>query len=126
MLLRHARPRVKKYYACFENTDWFRTSDVSSLPDEGSNAKIWFGPYSVTGLPDGLLSNQKFQFGRVLLWKIWVYFMTIWSILWPLGICCGNWAYFSLFLTKKNLATSSLGNWISFTSLFKLWPGRLE
>jgi hypothetical protein len=68
------------------------------------------------------------KFGWVLLWKIVVYFMTIWSILrpleifyghlvyftaignilWPFGIFCGNLVYFFpvlVFWTKKNLAT---------------------
>jgi hypothetical protein len=37
------------------------------------------------------------KFRRVLLWKILVYFMTIWSILRPLEIFCGNLVYFSPF-----------------------------
>jgi hypothetical protein len=37
------------------------------------------------------------KFCRVLLWKILVYFMTIWSILQPFGIFCGNLVYFSPF-----------------------------
>jgi hypothetical protein len=59
------------------------------------------------GLPDGLFSNQKSQFGYilgVLQWKILEYFMTIWSILrpfgnisWPFGIFCGHLVYFSPF-----------------------------
>jgi hypothetical protein len=36
------------------------------------------------------------NFWRVLQWKI-VYFMDIWSILQPFGICCGNSVYFSPF-----------------------------
>jgi hypothetical protein len=34
------------------------------------------------------------KFGRVLLWKILVYFMTIWSILRPLEILYGHLVYF--------------------------------
>jgi hypothetical protein len=37
------------------------------------------------------------KFCRVLLWKILVYFMTIWSVLWPFGIFCGTLVYFSPF-----------------------------
>jgi hypothetical protein len=51
----------------------------------------------VSGLPDGLFSNQKTTLGkfwRFLLWKILVYFMTIWSILWPLEIFYGHLVYF--------------------------------
>jgi hypothetical protein len=55
-------------------------------------------------LPDGLLSNQKFQFGEIL--EVFemedagihingpsvylIYFMAIWYILWPLGIFYGH------------------------------------
>jgi hypothetical protein len=34
------------------------------------------------------------KFWRVLLWNILVYFMTIWSILWPLEIFYGHLVYF--------------------------------
>jgi hypothetical protein len=69
-------------------------------------------------LPDGLLSNQKSQFGKILeclamenlgiFCDHLVYFTAIGNILWPFGIFCGHLAYFSHFLvfcTKKNLAT---------------------
>jgi hypothetical protein len=59
--------------------------------------------------------NPNFgKFGRVLQWKILVYFMTIWSILRPLEIFYGHLVYFAViwyifpvfaFCTKKNLAT---------------------
>jgi hypothetical protein len=54
------------------------------------------------------------KFWRVLLWKMLVYFMTIWSILRPLEILYGHLVYFVViwyifpvlvFWTKKNLAT---------------------
>jgi hypothetical protein len=56
------------------------------------------------------------KFWRVLQWKMWVYFMNIWSILWPLiysmiirYIFCGNLVHFFTFWyivgTRKNLAT---------------------
>jgi hypothetical protein len=52
------------------------------------------------------------KFWRVLLWKILVYFMTIWSTLQPLEIFyghfvffCGNLVYFPPILDQKNLAT---------------------
>jgi hypothetical protein len=71
------------------------------------------------GLPDGLFSYQKYQFGYilgVLKWKMLVYFITIWNILrlfsihtlWPFGIVCVHLVYFPTFLVycvKKNLAT---------------------
>jgi hypothetical protein len=59
-----------------------------------------------TGLPDGLFSNQQSQFGKILEGlAMLVYFMTIWSILWPLeifymwpfGIFCGNLVFFPRF-----------------------------
>jgi hypothetical protein len=46
--------------------------------------KDGFQAYSTPGLPDGIFSNQKSQFGyfwRVLDWKMSVYFSTIWPIL---------------------------------------------
>jgi hypothetical protein len=69
----------------------------------------------LSGLPDGLFSNQKSHFGkfwRALEWKILEffydklgYFTAIWYTLWPFGICslwpfgivCGNLVYFSRF-----------------------------
>jgi hypothetical protein len=41
------------------------------------------------GLPDGLFSNQKSQFGQILEdldWQMFKYFMAIWNILWRFGI----------------------------------------
>jgi hypothetical protein len=62
---------------------------------------------SLTGLPDGIFSDQKSQFGkfwRALQWKMYVlYFMDIWltlrtfnniHVLHPLGIFCGYLVYF--------------------------------
>jgi hypothetical protein len=50
------------------------------------------------GLPDGLFSNPKIpilgKVWRVLLWKILVYFMIIWSILLLLEIFYGHLVYF--------------------------------
>jgi hypothetical protein len=48
-------------------------------------------------LPDGLFSNQNPILGKflmVLKWKVLVYFMPIWSVLWPFGISYGNLVYF--------------------------------
>jgi hypothetical protein len=50
-----------------------------------------------SGLPDGLFSNQNPNLGkfwRVLLWKILLYFMTIWPILRQLEILYGHLTYF--------------------------------
>jgi hypothetical protein len=70
-----------------------------------------------TGLPDGLFSNQKSQFGkksRSSDWKMLIYFTAIWNILWTFGIFNDHFVQFVLiwyiFLvlvscTKKNLAT---------------------
>jgi hypothetical protein len=33
---------------------------------------------------------------RALQWKMLVYFMAIWSILWLVGICCGQLVYFKV------------------------------
>jgi hypothetical protein len=61
------------------------------------------------GLPDGLFSNQKSQFG-----KIFIYFMAIWNILWRLGIFYDHlvhfvfiWYIFPVLVScaKKHLAT---------------------
>jgi hypothetical protein len=48
---------------------------------------------STSGLPDGLFSNQNRNLGkfwRALEYKMLVYIMTIWNILWPYGIICGR------------------------------------
>jgi hypothetical protein len=60
-----------------------------------------------TGLPDGLFSNQKSQFGSILdglakenldiFYDHFVYFTAIGNILWPFGIFCGNLVYLSPF-----------------------------
>jgi hypothetical protein len=57
------------------------------------------------GLPDGLFSQQKSQFGYILeglemkhvgvFYDTSEYFMAIWYILWPFGIVCGHLVYFS-------------------------------
>jgi hypothetical protein len=48
-------------------------------------------------LPDGLFSNQKSQnLGGSGYGKSRVYFMTIWSILWPFGIFYGHLVYFAV------------------------------
>jgi hypothetical protein len=57
---------------------------------------------SVLGLPDGIFVYQKYKFGYILIWKMSVYFMTIWNmlcwhILWPFGIFCSHLVYFSRF-----------------------------
>jgi hypothetical protein len=59
------------------------------------------------GLPDGLLSNQKSQFGKFcrglamenlgIFYDHLVYFKAIANILWPFGIFCGNLVYFPRF-----------------------------
>jgi hypothetical protein len=56
---------------------------------------------SLAGLPDGLFSDQKYQFGkfwRVLRWKMLVYFMTIWHILRLFVTFKGNLVDFTRFL----------------------------
>jgi hypothetical protein len=35
------------------------------------------------GLPDGVFANQKYQFGYISEGKMLVYFIAIWTILWP-------------------------------------------
>jgi hypothetical protein len=60
-----------------------------------------------TGLPDGLFSNQKSQFGVILVglaienlgifYEHLVYFTAILTILWPFGIFCGHLVNFSPF-----------------------------
>jgi hypothetical protein len=71
------------------------------------------------GLQDGLFSNQKSQFGYILLglgmWNVGKfydqldYFTALWYILWPFGIICVRLVYlvfrFWYVWTKKNLAT---------------------
>jgi hypothetical protein len=70
------------------------------------------------GLPDGLFSNQKSQFGEILeglaignlglFYDRLVYLKAIGNILWPFGIFCGHFVYFPpilVFYTKQNLAT---------------------
>jgi hypothetical protein len=57
-----------------------------------------------SGLPDGLFSNQKSQFGYILeglamknvgiFYDHLVYFTAIRNTLWPFGIVCGNLVYF--------------------------------
>jgi hypothetical protein len=62
-------------------------------------------PVSVAGLPDGLFSNQKSQFGSILevpamedagtFYDNLVYFTQILYIFWPFGIVYGHYVYFS-------------------------------
>jgi hypothetical protein len=66
------------------------------------------------GMPDGIFSNQKFQFGLILQglsmeWK--VYFMAIWSILRPCSIFCGHFIYFMvIFFRFGMLCQDKSGN----------------
>jgi hypothetical protein len=72
-------------------------------PVSGHNGKGNFVP----GLPDGLFSNQKFQFGKIFEGLRWEkmdifyghlgYFMTIWYILYEFGTFCMNLVHFSGF-----------------------------
>jgi hypothetical protein len=59
-------------------------------------AALWYDRFVLlilAGLPDGIVSNQKYQFGEFLwAWKRLEYFMTIWNILRTFGIFCGHWA----------------------------------
>jgi hypothetical protein len=58
-------------------------------------------------LPDGLLSNQKSQFGKILegtrskmvdvFYDHLEYFTHIWDILWPIGTFCVHLVYFFRF-----------------------------
>jgi hypothetical protein len=60
-----------------------------------------------SGLPDGLISNQKSQFGFTLeglkMENVFIfyghleYFMAIWYSLWQSGTVCGHLVYFSHF-----------------------------
>jgi hypothetical protein len=72
----------------------------------------------LSGLPDGIFSNQKSQFGQFLdclamkdvgkLYVYLVYFTAISYILWPFSIFCGHFWYIFPVLacySKKNLAT---------------------
>jgi hypothetical protein len=84
---------------------------------------------SGSGLPDGIISNQKLQskFWRVLQWKMLVYFMAIWSILRPCGIFLVIWYIFSCFglFTKKNMATLvRIGGIFAFLGDYSLCTGR--
>jgi hypothetical protein len=72
-----------------------------------SNVTLEVRKGSEPGLPDGLFSNQKSQFGKILeclakenlgiFYDHFVYFTAIGKILWPFGIFCGHWVYFSPF-----------------------------
>jgi hypothetical protein len=51
-------------------------------------------------LPDGIFQTKNPNLGKfwmVLQWKMLVYFMAVLSILWPFGIFCGCFVYFSPF-----------------------------
>jgi hypothetical protein len=67
-----------------------------------------FGPaHSESGLPDGIFSNQKSQFGYILeglaiedvgiFYGDLLYFTAIWYILWSFGILFGDMAHFPPF-----------------------------
>jgi hypothetical protein len=66
--------------------------------------------YFVTVLPDGIFSNQKSQFGKILesLAMEEVDFRSILSILRPNGIFYGHLVHFVVCCTEKNLATPAL------------------
>jgi hypothetical protein len=65
--------------------------------------KVYFLFRGQPGLPDGLFSNQKYQFGlifKVLRMKnVCIFydhlecFTAIWYNLWPFGIVCGHLVY---------------------------------
>jgi hypothetical protein len=71
---------------------------LGSLPPEKSH--YW----SLPGMPDGLFSNQKSQFGKILdglvmenvgvFYVHLVYFTSFGNILCPFGIFCGHLVYF--------------------------------
>jgi hypothetical protein len=53
-------------------------------------------------MPDGLFSNQKSKIwvnfgGPYVDWKMLIYFMAIWNILWPFGTFCVHSVHFYLF-----------------------------
>jgi hypothetical protein len=68
---------------------------------------MYYISQTVTGLPDGLFSNQKRHFGFILqglamenlriFYDHLVYFMAIGNILWSFGIVCCNLLYFPPF-----------------------------
>jgi hypothetical protein len=59
-----------------------------------------YGPRSKAGLPDALISNQKSQFGNILVGlgmeNVFIFydhlecFMAIWYNSWQFGIVCGH------------------------------------
>jgi hypothetical protein len=61
------------------------------LPSTLAAAKTFFG----AGLPDGKVSNQKFQFGYILeglkMENVGIIFMVIWNIVRPFGIFLVIW-----------------------------------
>jgi hypothetical protein len=70
------------------------------------------------GMPDGIFSNEKSKFGKILeglamedvgiFYAHLKYLIAIWYILWPFGpICCHFGIFFPVvvYCTKKNLAT---------------------
>jgi hypothetical protein len=66
-----------------------------------------FHERSRTGLPDGLFSNQKSNFGKILeghameddgiFYGHSVHFTVFWDILWAFGVISSNLVYFSRF-----------------------------
>jgi hypothetical protein len=72
------------------------------------------------GLPDGIFSKQKSQFGKIfysltlddvgIFYRHSVYFTGNWYSLCPFGIFCGHLVFFPVLVccTKKNLAALAL------------------
>jgi hypothetical protein len=86
------------------------------------------------GLPDGLFSYQKSQFGYILdglgmeivgiFYEHFEYYMRIWYILRHIGIVCDHLVYFPPFeydWTKKDLATL-VASWLNLENLREWWP----
>jgi hypothetical protein len=74
------------------------------LSKKGSVRSKYVCCHEPTGLPDGLFSNQKFQFWYNLeclrVENIVIHhehFKAIWNNLWPFGIVCGHLVYFPHF-----------------------------
>jgi hypothetical protein len=87
---------------------------ITSPRATGESRKIDFVSSAIrTGLPDENPNLGKFW--RFLKWKMLVYFMTIWSILWLFGLFYGHLVYFTAIYVvyfcrmvcciMKNLAT---------------------
>jgi hypothetical protein len=71
-------------------------------------------------VPDGLFSNQKSQFGKILeglrkenvgiFYDNLEYFTAIWYNSWPFGIVCGHFEYFPQF---RMIRQKTWQTWIS-------------